>query len=402
MSKKKVVVIGRGTVGAICVGVLLNKYNYDEVIWAYNPDIPTTSVGEGSNLILPKALGESCRLNWDDLIKVHTVPKTGIYKRNWPGSYEFLHDFPAHNIGLHFNALELQDYLYNKFKNEYSDRVTFLEGDYTPASFDSEKIVACTGNPNDYSNYVERTGIPVNACYVQQFPWKFAKFDYSLTIAMKHGWCFGIPLRNRLAIGYLYNSSITTIDEIKEDVKSLVDEFAEEPASQERVLNFKNYSRNIIFDKNTLYTGNAGFFLEPLEATSTGAAINNLYHAAKFWDTPKDFFTEKRKERIEENIQRDITAVEAVICLHYLGEPKFDTPFWKYAQDKAKNSIKNAIDTCPQFKKRIEKAINAPANVYWNTGNEEDVTDVGSWGLRNYALNIYHLGIREQLKELLY
>ena len=126
MSKKKVVVIGRGTVGAICVGVLLNKYNYDEVIWAYNPDIPTTSVGEGSNLILPKALGESCRLNWDDLIKVHTVPKTGIYKRNWPGSYEFLHDFPAHNIGLHFNALELQDYLYNKFKNEYSDRVTFL------------------------------------------------------------------------------------------------------------------------------------------------------------------------------------------------------------------------------------------------------------------------------------
>lgn len=408
---KKVVVIGRGTVGATAVGVLLNKFKYDEVVWAYNPDIPTTSVGEGSNLVLPNALGvDGCKLSWNDMIKTQTVTKVGIYKRNWPGTDEFIHDFPANNTGLHFNALELQDYLYKKFTTEYSDRVKILEGNFVPEEFDCDRIVACTGNPTDYSNYVERTGIPVNACYVQQFPWKGAKFDYTLTIAMKHGWVFGIPLRNRVALGYLYNSSISTLEEIKEDVQSLVDEFADGPASQERVLNFRNYTRNVTFDGRTVYTGNAGFFLEPLEATSTGTAIIAVRKAAMYWDEENSFFKQQRKAMVENYIQNELTATEGMIALHYLGKSKFDTPFWKFANERAYTALKNIISTTPHFKKRIEDSLmninKGNFNMPYSSPDDDAQTDsinrdVGTWPLRSYVFNIHQLEIKDILENIL-
>jgi len=383
---KKLTIIGKGTVGCVAVSHFL-KWSDMEIDWVYDPSIPTTPVGEGTTLVMPRTLSANLAFNYVDLEVINSTPKLGIWKRNWGKGGEFKHAFPAGSIGIHFNAVDFQNYVFDKLSS--NPRVAIYEKNIiVHDSIDSDYILDCSGSPKEMNDlFDEKTSIPVNSAMVFQCPWASPKFLYSITFAKKYGWVFGIPLTNRCAIGYVYNNKFCTETDIEKDVQSVLDEFGLEPKLI-RKLNFFNYSRKQNFDGRVCYNGNASFFLEPLEATSTSTAdyINRLFF---------DCVVNKSINMYEFNsrYKRELRHIEGMICLHYFCGSSFKTDFWEYAKDIATKKLKDLIASDFEFSECLDLAISQKGKA--------EYSNIGTWPQSSYYMNIEGLGVQKEILKLL-
>lgn len=397
---KKLTVVGRGTVGCLTVAHFLRWTDW-EIEWIFDSSIQTTPVGEGTTLSLPITLSESISFDGVDMDHVYATPKLGIWKRNWGKGKEYKHAFLSGSTGIHMSAVLLQDYIFNNLiKNKRVKAIDKNCDDYE--NLDSDYVIVCTGTPNFNNDYFIRTSIPVNACKVYQCPWEYSRFNYSITFAMKHGWIFGIPLQNRCAIGYLHNSSFTNMSEIDEDVQDILDEFKLIPETS-REINFKNYSRKTNFTKKVCYNGNASFFLEPLEATSTSFAdhINRLV----FDHLKNNLYNVNQLNSIYRN---ELNNIESMICLHYFSGSIYDNKFWSYAKLKGRENIINTLNKKNDFSLIIKEVIKEYDNFekrksgeYVQTLFEEKNAHVSTWSINSFYQNIKGLEIKEELIEII-
>jgi hypothetical protein len=382
--KKKLAIVGRGTVGCLAVSYFLRWTDWD-IEWIYDPEIEPAAVGEGTTLVLPYALFHNVDFDGRDMDNISATVKMGIWKRNWGTGNEFYHTFPAGAVGMHFNAVQFQKYMFDKLSK--NDRIKHTEGhasDYE--NLHCDYVMVCTGSPNALdAGYMTREHIPVNAAYVNQCPWDYAKFNYSVTFAKKHGWVFGIPLQNRCAIGYIYNSNFTSLDEIKEDVQDVLDEFGLTP-NVTRELRFRNYSKKINFTEKVCYNGNASFFLEPLEATSTGFADSVIRLAHSVWGG------QMTPEYANELYQQSIDETESIISLHYYAGSVYNSAFWDNAQKVGEEQIVN------DFKNHT-----AVANIIKHSMQTELPYghDVGPWNTRSFRMNVRELGLTDKITALI-
>ena len=389
---KKIAIVGRGTVGCLSVAHYL-RYTDWTIDWIYDPLIETTPVGEGTNLTFPKSLRETLGFSNVDLDNVNSIPKLGIWKRNWGKGKEFIHTFLAGEHGLHFNAIQLQDYIFDKLKN--NSRINLVESNIPHHdSIDSDYVMMCNGSPKDLTqDYNVRNHIPVNSAMVFQCPWELPKFFYSLTFAKKFGWVFGIPLKNRCAIGYVYNDQYCTEEEIKNEVQDILDEFELTPTVT-RKLKFRNYSSKKNFDGRVCFNGNASYFLEPLEATSTGFSdyVNRL--SLDLWK-----FKELNEEQVNYFYNREIDETESMICLHYFSGSIYNNDFWQYAKSMGEDNIRKSFENKTDFLKIIKTALDnkTSENPYLNASKR----GIGSWQVYNYIQNIKNLEIDNELQNLI-
>lgn len=383
---KKITVVGRGTVGCLSVMYFLHRTNY-AIDWVYDPEIEPAAVGEGTTLVVPTTLWEDGRISNNELQQVNTTPKIGIMKRNWGTGEQYLHPFPAGRVGIHFNAVEFQKWMFEHFSG--NRRITTREEtvDYN-GDIDSDFVMYCTGSPRIGTDHQLINNIPVNACVVNQCPWDFAKFNYTVTYAMRHGWVFGIPLQNRCAIGYLYNSDINTPEDLQPEIDELLKEFGLTP-NVTRHLKFNNYSRRINFTDRVSYNGNASFFLEPLEATSTGMAVGINQASSSIWTSKVS------PELINTDYLNKINEIETMIALHYYAGSVYDTKFWNYATKLGTEKIEHQAATNSKFRKLINMVLDR------SSAFEELGEEIGSWGLYSYHINLEKLGITDKLRELI-
>jgi tryptophan halogenase len=388
---KKLTVIGRGTVGVGAVGFFLRHTDWD-IDWMYDPNIIPTSVGEGTNLSFPRMLGNTVDFDGIGMDRTIATSKLGIWKRGWGSGNDFKHTFPAGQVGMHFSAVELQNYLFEKLSRDR--RVRLVESNSTNhEDIDSDYIMVCTGTPKEITfDYVLRDKIPVNAATVFQCPWDNAQFNWSLTFAKKYGWVFGIPLKTRCSIGYIYNSDWNKEDEVTEDVQELLDEFGLVPEST-RTLHFSNYSKKQNYTDRIIYNGNASYFLEPLEATSTGFATGIMQNALQVWNGTLSV----KEAQLTYNTQMD--EIESMICLHYLAGSIYKTPFWDMAKKLGLNKIESDFKKDNEIAKIIKKSLFHNSK-YHNNG-ENNLGEVGTWPVRSYVQNIDGMNIREKIKSLL-
>lgn len=379
---KKLSIIGKGTAGCFSLTHFL-KWTDWEIEWVYDPSIKTQPVGEGSNLLLPAALFDNIGFDPNDLDKIDGTLKLGLKKQNWGTKNQtFYHFFKPGNVGYHFNALKLQSYLAEKL--ESNPRISFLEKNINSYdSIDSNFILDCSGKPSQFDDYFITDYIPVNHVHVTQCFWDYPRFQYTLTIARPYGWVFGIPLKNRCAIGYLFNSNINSLDEIKEDVKFIFEEYNLTPSEMTNTFGFKNYYRHENFGERISYNGNASFFLEPLEATSIHFMDFCHRHALSVWTNQLNLETANRK------YLDYIRETENVIMLHYYAGSPFKTKFWEFAQNRGNLNI-NSATTNFKFKRLLEiiKGIKRSIDPY---------EDYGTWNLYSFPINIDGLGLNDRL-----
>lgn len=380
---KKISIIGRGTAGCISAAHFL-KYTDCAIDFYYDHQIKPQAVGEGSNLILPMRLNQVIDFQHQDLSLLDGSFKYGIKKTGWGLGTEFIHNFPPPNVGYHFNALKLQDLIIDRIK--HNPRVNIIEHNINHSDIDSDFIMDCSGKPEEYNDFITPDSIPVNAVHVTQCYWDYSKFQYTLTLARPHGWVFGIPLQNRCSIGYLYNSSINTIDEIKEDVKAVFNEYNLTPSETTNTFNFNNYFRKNNFKDNIAYNGNASFFLEPLEATSIAFMdiINRIAHDVWFGNTDLSL--------ANQHYRKHITEIETIIMLHYFAGSMFDTEFWKMAKIRGETNIKESLKN----KKFLEM-------IQYSKYNNPDISakeDYGTWWLGSFYQNFHNLDLYEKINKL--
>jgi len=372
---KKLTVIGRGTAGCYAVAHF-HRWTDWEIDWVFDNKIKPQAVGEGSTLDFPIDLETNTGFNINDLESIYGTLKAGIYKKGWAHGDEFTHTFPSGNVGYHFNAVMLQEWLMKHFSCR--SRVRMVEKNISHAEIDSDYIMDCSGKPNNYGDeYYNSECIPVNSVYVTQCFWSGVKFQYTLAIARPYGWVFGIPLLNRCSIGYMYNNNINTLDEVKNDVKQIFIDFDLTPSDQTNSFNFGNYYRKNNYNSRVAYNGNASFFLEPLEATSINLMNRNQRRAFDLWNG--------KKTELQVNIEflTDIAEIENVIMLHYFAGSVFDTEFWKHAQQKGRTNFESLVKN-NKFRQLMD-------------GELDNTTSYGTWSRASFTQNLKNLGLVDYL-----
>lgn len=377
---KKLAIVGQGTAGSFAVTHFIRWSDWD-IDWYYDSDTPTQAVGEGSNLVFPSSLYENVGFTYIDLDKLDGSFKLGIDKQNWGGT-DYTHTFAPPFIGCHFNAKKFQSYVVDGIKN--NSRIKLIDKKIqNPHDIDADYVMDCSGKPSNLDLFETNLAIPVNSVHVTQCYWDRIEFQKTLTIARPYGWVFGIPLKNRCSIGYLYNNNINTLEEVKEDVKEIFSKYNLTPSQDTNTFTFGNYYRKNNFDGKVVYNGNASFFLEPLEATSIHFMNTVQKLAINHWN--EDFFFDCDYE-----YQKQIKQVETMIMLHYYAGSKFNTSFWNFAQEKATRHIENAIVNDNDFRLILKCAlIGQPSNEF------------GTWGIHSFAENLKGLGLIDKISALL-
>ena len=383
---KKLTVVGKGTVGSLAVAHFLHYTDW-AIEWIYDEEISPVSVGEATNLVVPKNLSWILNFRNDDLLKINGTAKLGIRKKGWSKN-DFDHFFPGGLMAMHFEAKNLQKFIYDKVKD--NSRLVIKNGHVeNPETLDSDFVMMCVGSPKETNKqeFEILKNIPVNSAYVTQCDWDYAKFQYSLTDAMPNGWVFGIPLQNRIAIGYMYNDTLTSLDQVKEDVKQIFEDYELTPSDRTQTLHFESYYRKQNFTPKVVYNGNASFFVEPLEATSLKLAIDIMRFSWELWH---DNFT---VEDCQQKYDQEIDHIESMILLHYMAGSVHKSKFWTKAKGLAKAKIKKEFENKTEWAKFVLESIVKnydPTIVY----------ELGTWAYENYQINIKGLGLEKEIKKL--
>jgi hypothetical protein len=398
LKNKKIAIIGKGTAGCLALAHFSKKFPDYEIDWYYDPNTPPQPVGEGSTVPLPRELYKSFGFVYEDFYKMGGTVKTGVYKENWgTGDEAFMHDFRPPATAIHFSAPELQKYIVEKSDQIIGKRLKVVPKYVTHEEIDSNYIFDASGAPKSYENFYKSEYIAVNAAYVTQCYWDLPRFTYTLAIASKYGWVFGIPLKNRCSIGYMYNSNINTKEEIIEDVKEIFKKWSLEPSKDTNSLNFNNYYKKENYQDagRIAYSGNSSFFLEPLEASSTGLMNKIQMDAGDVWSG------EMSQDDANLSYLKELDDIELMIMLHYASGSKFKTDFWEFAQERGIKKIESYKNN-EKFKE-IYKAIRDKST--WGDANNlpEKIIqsgDFGSWPPAAYLVNMEKLGIKPTIDKI--
>ena len=171
----------------------------------------------------------------------------------------------------------------------------------------------------------------------------------------------------------MYNNTINTLEEVKEDVQQIFQDYSLTPSDTTNAFSFKNYYRKQNYQGRVAYNGNASFFLEPLEATSINLMNRNQRRAYDTW------FGNKFLMQANNEYQQDIAEIENVIMMHYAAGSQFDTEFWRYAQQRGKKNFPSLLGNS-RF-----KAILA--------GEETESASYGTWNRTSFKQNLSNLGL---------
>ena len=92
---------------------------------------------------------------------------------------------------------------------------------------------------------------------------------------------------------------------------------------------------------------------------------------------------------------------EAIINLHYLAKTKWDTDFWKYANESAEKTFSNIYSS--KFNKafkNITEGIYDVVKKQGHYGRNEMIQCFGQWPGQSWVQNIDGLGVANKLKEI--
>ena len=126
----------------------------------------------------------------------------------------------------------------------------------------------------------------------------------------------------------MYNDKITSIEEASANFEKLFD-FSKGEIEKKTSLKFNNYiAKRPIIDDRIILGGNRLFFLEPLEATAIQAYL--FWAQRTFW-----WIIDKRSNPnfATQELYKYTTQLQNFILWHYVFGSKYNTPFWRYAQE---------------------------------------------------------------------
>ena len=173
---------------------------------------------------------------------------------------------------------------------------------------------------------------------------------YTLAKAMKHGWLWRIPTQTRTGNGYVFNKDFASLDDIRKEINSTYNKEIE----IQRSFEFEPGYYEEMWKNNVVVAGLASSFIEPLEATSIGSTIQQMFILMHFLPSEDKVSNNKQYNYLMENIF-------SFVSLHYKLQRE-DTPFWKHVKTlKTTDFLKHYL---PIWKNRLPQ--DSDFNGSWN------------------------------------
>lgn len=257
------------------------------------------------------------------------------------------HIKPYHGVNqFHFNTFKLNEYLHKLC----ADRgIGLIVDDINYIQLDEEGCISyIVGKDYHYYDfYVDSTGfkkllvqrtlgakwisysdyLPLNSAIA--FPTEREEDIPSTTLSrsMNCGWLWRIPTQNRFGNGYVFCDKFISVEDAQKEVEDLYGHTIEIG----KYIQFDPGRLDKAWIKNCVAIGLSGSFIEPLEATSIGASIqqafmlSNIIHSYDRRNTyAEDYYNHHFAELLDNILD--------FVALHYRCK-RDDTDFWKYTKD---------------------------------------------------------------------
>ena len=286
----------------------------------------------------------SCKLT-DQKRTPFTIDKSKISIYNDPVSFFT----KSCNYGIHFNARKFAAFLsrkaqernilrvegkVNQIHNDEQGSITGISIDTSNEIVPCDFVFDCSGFArlflgkhfnipwHSYTDYLPmNTGLPF-----------FIEHDNDVVpetkaIAMKAGWVWQIPVRNRYGCGYVFDNNYIN----EEQALAEAEEYFGMKLTVPKIFRFQAGSFTKTLHKNCLAIGLSQSFVEPLEATSLWVAYTNLgdFLSCNGLDVNTESFERTYNQRC---LKRN-EDVRDFLYLHYLTN-RNDSPFWQEFRNK--------------------------------------------------------------------
>lgn len=416
----KIVIVGGGTSGWIVTNYLSRNH---QCINVSTEEIPIIGVGEGTTGKFSEMLG------LDPLVlmkEANALPKLGIKFDNWGTSkqsfwspidgtplvdnyidYTTLSFGPVGlNISLmknnktNFylneakelslvgeNAWHIDAYKTAKFFKSTSNDVTHYESKVVKTNRDKGSIVSveldngltltadlfidCSGFSRvlsdnntwiDYSEY-----LPVNRAVTYRTKEDTPINSYTIARAMKYGWSWEIPTKEKVGKGYVYCDKYASEDDVLNELGD-VEKIKSIEFTSGRVKKF--------LDRNCLFLGLSSGFLEPLQATSIHLTLVQLENFIHGFPTPDLLGDEDLEKDYNNRMGQLHDSMRDFVSVHYSGGKK-DTDFW--SDMKLTPFVDKIISLT---KKRLTRSFDFPPMI---GGVGQSMWSPTLWGLGHYS-----------------
>jgi tryptophan halogenase len=169
--------------------------------------------------------------------------------------------------------------------------------------------------------------LPMNSALAAPTPYEEEIPSHTEARALSSGWMWRIPTQDRFGNGYVYCDKFISDEDAEAEFKS---QFPYEITVAKKI-KFEAGYLDELWVKNCLNVGLAGMFVEPLEATSIGFTIQQMFG---FLISLPNYSSKNTLARSTYNDTFKIVAQNIIdfVQLHYFTERK-DSEFWKWCNN---------------------------------------------------------------------
>ena len=368
-SLRKVAVVGRGTAGSLAAANVTSLHSDSdyELHHIYDSRIPVIGVGEGSWPSLVHELKRLTNLSHETVQqRIKGTRKYGIAYEGWGlCNRDFTHYFLPQDASYayHLSADLMGDLLHESTNARHIDakvlNITKVDGG-AQVEFDGlppehyDLVFDARGFPKEIhpDRHIDIAFIPTNTAVIRRCPaiikeeknGPALQHTYTRSVARPHGWIFVIPLTAHTSYGYIFNRNISDLAEVEADFDEFLETDGVSEHEQRAVIRFPNFVHRQMYDGAVARIGNAGAFMEPLEATAIVSAQLQI-----------GMVIQTRLQRPMEHLERDAPAVNrflinTILCYglfvgwHYSCGSKYGSEFWRNARDRVWPQYRKAVD----------------------------------------------------------
>lgn len=354
---KRITIVGGGTSGYLAAFYFSKKYPDKKITWFFPQSNNPIGVGEA---LVPKSSNflKEIGITHQDIIKYCNgtlklgIVFDGFYKKNLKFNFPFgIGEKPKYNtssikrmidiekvpenifqypdIATHFRTTEFSNYLDTKV-NELTNlniirrhiKKEDLEGTYDLLIDSTGFSRHVSGLPNNFQDFSHI--IPNNRALTTRV--KYTNLSkqckpYSLFKAMEYGWCWHIPLGDRLAFGYVHNNNYDVKDEFVEHVSDYMEI---DPKDVEiTTINFITGRNKIHLKDNVVPIGLASTFIEPLESTGIYLIISSIEKISQYVDG------QITEEEYNQQVNTSFDDIVNFIAAHYKYSSR-NNEYWNH------------------------------------------------------------------------
>ncbi len=153
---------------------------------------------------------------------------------------------------------------------------------------------------------------------------------YTTAEQMDSGWAWQIDHEHHVNRGYVFSSAFISDDEAAAEFKRKNPKVPESP----RVVKFRSGCYKRLWVDNVVGIGNAGGFVEPLEATALMIVCSHCKTLVDFLLHNSLEPTETMRALYNDMVDLNWRDISNFLGLHYQVNTAMDTPFWKHCREE--------------------------------------------------------------------